>query len=358
MALRTVSTHALPDAGDDLRRAWDDLADATAAPYFRTWAWVSAWSEIFEPEAEVTVLTTAVGGQMDGILPLARLTRRLHSQVPLSLPYVGVAGSGLGAADRLGTVARTAEARHALWAHAGRLAARSTLLFENLDRDEATAASASLGLDVLDRVRAPAVDLTAGPVERLWKATQRRNIRNRDRRLDAAGVKRRWDLPSDEQRRRLAAFGALHRARWEAKGTRGGSFDERRLAFLRRLSSLAGGIEGPRLLLLELDGQAIAGLVGFSFAGTFHEYMTGWDPAWARFGPGSAVIAEAMRAAQAEGASTYDFLRGTEPHKYDFGAVDRADVTLIGSMRMRGRLLRAREAQARNRAGAGSGRGL
>ena len=93
MPARTVSRRPLPTEGDELRRAWDALAEETGAPYFRSWPWVTAWSEILEPEAEVTILVTESDSRVDGILPVALMSRLLHSRARVPLPYVGVAGS-------------------------------------------------------------------------------------------------------------------------------------------------------------------------------------------------------------------------------------------------------------------------
>jgi CelD/BcsL family acetyltransferase involved in cellulose biosynthesis len=54
-----------------------------------------------------------------------------------------------------------------------------------------------------------------------------------------------------------------------------------------------------------------------------HYYLGGFDPAWDRFSPGSLLIQYALEFAREAGDSCFDFLRGAEPYKYRWGAVDR-----------------------------------
>ena len=63
--------------------------------------------------------------------------------------------------------------------------------------------------------------------------------------------------------------------------------------------------------------------------GGFAYYQIGWEPDWAPLRLGTVVISEAVRACAEQGLHTFDFLRGTEPYKYRFGAVDHYDDTRL-----------------------------
>jgi len=56
---------------------------------------------------------------------------------------------------------------------------------------------------------------------------------------------------------------------------------------------------------------------------------------------GSVLIYQALCIAADNGARIFDFLRGTEPYKYRFGAVDRRDRTWLVSQTPAGVLLAA-----------------
>ncbi len=91
-------------------------------------------------------------------------------------------------------------------------------------------------------------------------------------------------------------------------------------------------------------GQAIVGvLYGFWWLDTFAAYQSGWDRDYARHALGNVLILHALEFAAASGARWFDFLRGTEPYKYRFGASDRWDRSWLVPRGPAGALLVARE---------------
>jgi CelD/BcsL family acetyltransferase involved in cellulose biosynthesis len=68
----------------------------------------------------------------------------------------------------------------------------------------------------------------------------------------------------------------------------------------------------------------IAGILyGFARNDTMHFYLSGFDPEWERYSPGSLLIEYAIEYSRSAGERCFDFLRGPEPYKYRWGAVDR-----------------------------------
>jgi len=51
-------------------------------------------------------------------------------------------------------------------------------------------------------------------------------------------------------------------------------------------------------------------------------YNAGIDPDARELSPGVLLMAELIRAALGAGARRFDFLRGDEPYKYEWGSVD------------------------------------
>lgn len=131
----------------------------------------------------------------------------------------------------------------------------------------------------------------------------------------------------------LEALARLHAQRWalrEQPGVLGatGVMDAHREAAPRLL---ADGL--LRLLALRLDGAPIAVLYVLAdpMAAShrrWSDYIGGFDPAFATFSPGLLAVGQAIELAQAEGAAAFDFLRGREPYKYRWGAVDEPRWTL------------------------------
>ena len=80
--------------------------------------------------------------------------------------------------------------------------------------------------------------------------------------------------------------------------------------------------------LLRLNVLRIGDGVAAAYYGLVHNdqaffYLTGFDPAFAFESPGTIILAHAIEQALADGVRTFHFLRGQEPYKYEWGAVDR-----------------------------------
>lgn len=121
----------------------------------------------------------------------------------------------------------------------------------------------------------------------------------------------------------LDAVFALHDARWSARGMPGVLADDAVREFHRNAARALfdGGV--LRLQALRFDGQVIAALYAFTHMQRTYYYIGGFDPAYARFGPGHLIVGWAIEDAVREGAGVFDFLRGREAYKYRWGAVDR-----------------------------------
>jgi CelD/BcsL family acetyltransferase involved in cellulose biosynthesis len=141
------------------------------------------------------------------------------------------------------------------------------------------------------------------------------------RRAEASG-----DVVFEVSRDPLAELGAfidLHQARWGAEGlfppTPGGAQSRR---FLHRLFELSGPDGSARLAFLAVGGRRIAAGVHFETPDAILYYNAGLDPGALDLSPGVLLVAAYMRHAIETGRRRLDFLRGDEPYKYQWGAVD------------------------------------
>jgi CelD/BcsL family acetyltransferase involved in cellulose biosynthesis len=171
----------------------------------------------------------------------------------------------------------------------------------------------------------PVVTLPAGVDIDGYLATlgkkERHEIRRKVRRAETAGA---IDLvPSADPLADLDAFIDLHQRRWGDDGlfppTEGGAMSRR---FFRRLFELLAGDPILDLRFLEVDGRRIAAGVGFDDGGSVYYYNAGVDPAARDLSPGVVMVERYVRDALARGKRRLDFLRGDEPYKYEWGAVD------------------------------------
>ena len=150
---------------------------------------------------------------------------------------------------------------------------------------------------------------------------ERHEIRRKVRRAEAAGEVKLE--ASAEPLADLEAFIDLHQARWGDDGlfppTEGGAQSR---VFFHRLFELFDA-DGPlRLSFLTVAGRRIAAGVTFETADRLFYYNAGVDPAARDLSPGVVMVERYLRSAIDRGLRTMDFLRGDEPYKYEWGAVD------------------------------------
>jgi CelD/BcsL family acetyltransferase involved in cellulose biosynthesis len=149
----------------------------------------------------------------------------------------------------------------------------------------------------------------------------RHEIRRKIRRAESVGDIRLTD--STDPLTDLGFFIDLHQRRWGDDGlfppTPGG---EASRIFFRRLFE-ENGQDGPlRLAFLTVGERRIAAGLHFRTADSYLYYNAGVDPDARDLSPGVIMVAAYVQRAIAEGCRRLDFLRGNEPYKYEWGAVD------------------------------------
>ena len=83
-----------------------------------------------------------------------------------------------------------------------------------------------------------------------------------------------------------------------------------------------------RVVVLELDGVPLGVDIGFARNGVWSLYNMSYERERSDLAPGMVLVGETIRLATIEGCSTFDFLRGREPYKYRFGAMDGSVLTV------------------------------
>lgn len=155
---------------------------------------------------------------------------------------------------------------------------------------------------------------------------ERHEIRRKVRRAETAGEIEL--IESTDPVADLDAFIDLHQARWGEKGlfppNPGGDQSRR---FVRRLFELFGA--GPaaagwsvHLGFLTVAGRRIAAEIHFETSGSVLYYNAGVDPDARDLSPGVVLLERLVRRAIALGKCRVDLLRGNEPYKYEWGAID------------------------------------
>jgi CelD/BcsL family acetyltransferase involved in cellulose biosynthesis len=149
----------------------------------------------------------------------------------------------------------------------------------------------------------------------------RHEVRRKVRRADAVGPIRLET--STDPLTDLEIFIDLHQKLWGHEGlfpdTPGG---EQSRVFARRLFEL-NGPDGPlRLTFLWVGELRIAAGIHIETPDGYLFYNAGFDPDARDLSPGVVMVYAYLRQALELGLTRFDFLRGDEPYKYEWGAVD------------------------------------
>ena len=151
---------------------------------------------------------------------------------------------------------------------------------------------------------------------------ERHEIRRKVRRAEAAGEVRL--TTSQNPLADLDEFIDLHQKRWGTDGlfpaTPGGDCSRR---FFRHLFRHFGPDGPAKLTRLTIGDRVVASGVHFDHGERIAYYNAGVDPDARDLSPGVVMVAEYVRHAIEAGRREVDFLRGDEPYKYEWGAVDQ-----------------------------------
>jgi CelD/BcsL family acetyltransferase involved in cellulose biosynthesis len=150
---------------------------------------------------------------------------------------------------------------------------------------------------------------------------ERHEIRRKLRRAESAGDVRLTISPTPLAH--LDDFIELHQKRWGTDGlfpaTPGGDCSRR---FFRHLFRHFGPTGAARLTRLTIGDRLVGSGIHFEDGDRIGYYNAGVDPDARDLSPGVVMVAEYVKLAIDSGRRRLDFLRGNEPYKYEWGAVD------------------------------------
>ena len=309
-----LDTIVRADEFEELAPEWDTLVRAMPRPSpFLLHAWLSTWLRHFGEGAELAVQIARRDGRLVGALPL--LVRR-HLSLRTAR-FLGGRQSALADLlldpDEDPSVGRTLTAR---------VPASADLVdLYGLPTQSRVAEALGPSIEVLERVEAPVLDLTPGweAVYQAKTSSKKRNLHRRRRRqlaelghLEVVVARSLDELgPALEE-----AFG-LHTLRWEGRPDGSGFVTPVGKRFHREVIRPLVELDVPRIVLLKLDGRAIAFHYYLAFEGRMYVHRLAFDPAFARFSPGLVNTLDTIEAAAAEGLTRVEFLGGAERYKIE-----------------------------------------
>jgi CelD/BcsL family acetyltransferase involved in cellulose biosynthesis len=299
--------------------AWEALhGDSRLRSPFLSWTWQREWLAVLGEghRLELRRLTDA-GGQLLALLPLVEVA-------PGRLMLAG----GADVSDYLDLLARRGREVEA-WAALLEARAAHRTVWElhavpgaspTVTAMPALAAGAGLVATASVEERCPVVGLpdswdallTALPKKHRHELT--RKLRRFEREVPGGRIA--WETTPAGIERRLDEFLVLHRASREGKAK---FMDARMERFFRRVIVALAARAAARLAFLDAPEGPIAAFVTLEWEETVGLYNSGFAPARAALSPGLVLLAGVVRDALERGRRRFDFLRGEERYKYEFG---------------------------------------
>jgi CelD/BcsL family acetyltransferase involved in cellulose biosynthesis len=154
----------------------------------------------------------------------------------------------------------------------------------------------------------------------------RRNIRRYGERLRLEHGARFDTVHDDQSGILLARLFELHAARWNAKGESG--MLSGREAFLRDATCELARSNLLRMHVLYCGGIVAGVIYQIAYRDRAYAYISGFDPALETYSPGTLLLDHALRSAVSEGVRYWDFLRGRERYKLQWGAAEKPNYRL------------------------------
>jgi CelD/BcsL family acetyltransferase involved in cellulose biosynthesis len=301
--------------------AWTQLVVGSRLPTpFASYVWHREWVRAFAPASRLEIRKVEDDdGQLVAILPLVE-------SGPGILQTVG----GVDVSDYLDLIARQGREEDAwtalLQARSGSQAAwelhsvpAASPTVQALPK---LAETAGIEAAVTVEERCPVLTLP-----RTWEAylatlsgRHRHELTRKIRRFEREAPEGRVFCASRsaELDARLGDFLDLHRRSRVGKAR---FMDARMEEFFRRVTGLLAERDGVRMWFLDLPQGPVAAFLCLEWEGVVGLYNSGFHPAYAALAPGLVLLAHVIRDAIARGKRQFDFLRGEERYKYEFGPV-------------------------------------
>jgi len=299
--------------------AWDAVAaTARRRSPFLTWTWQHHWAAVFAEGRRLDVRQVRdADGRLVAILPL-------YEAEPGVLELLG----GAEVSDYLDLIVSAGHEDDA-WAAllAARAGERERWILHAVPAESPTvralpalAAGVGLAADATLEERCPVLALPSSWETYLASLSgkHRHELTRKIRRFEREAPEGRAVVVRgpDAVGARLGDFLALHRRSRVGKAK---FMDARMERFFRAALPALAAHDGVALWLLETPGGPIASFVCLEWDATVGLYNSGFAPAHAALAPGLVLLAHVVRDALERGRRRFDFLRGEERYKYEFG---------------------------------------
>jgi CelD/BcsL family acetyltransferase involved in cellulose biosynthesis len=185
-----------------------------------------------------------------------------------------------------------------------------------------TRAPAWRNLRLIERLEAPVLDLSDGwdaVYERKFSSKARQDRRRHRRQLEQLGsVEISVARTPDELGPAFDDALRLYELRWRGRREGSGLLTATGASFYRSALLRLAEEDVPRVMTLRLDGRPVAANVYLRLSQTLYGLVMAFDPAFARYAPGSEALYSALETAAGEGVTRAEFLGAATGHKQRF----------------------------------------
>jgi CelD/BcsL family acetyltransferase involved in cellulose biosynthesis len=299
--------------------AWDDLLGRVAfrSP-FLSWTWQQNWALVFAEGRRLEVRSVVDGaGRLVALLPLYEAEPevfRLLGGVDVS-DYLDLIVEAGREEEVWAALLASRGVGQAIWDLHGVPATSPTVTtLPRLVREYGRVATVTV------EERCPILPLPTSWEQYLaaLSGKHRHELTRKMRRLQREAPDARATSLGErcEVEARFDDFLRLHR---RSRAGKAKFMDERMETFFRAVSSSLAERDALRLWFLETVSEPLAGFITLEWDGTVGLYNSGFEPLRAALAPGLVLLAHMIQDAIVRGNARFDFLRGEERYKYEFG---------------------------------------
>jgi len=322
---------------DALEHEWNQLLEQSEARIYQTYEWQRVWWRHFgEGRSSMSLHLVLVRerGELIGLAPLCVET------VPAVWPltYRLMTFTGRGPSDYLDIIAcrgREATVASLVASHLASSAEPFDVLL--LDDIRETSPSGAVLFEALRSRSVPGSrfvsevcprlamgDSFEATADRFSRSKRVRLLKNRKALSEESGVHFEEITEASEVAGAMDEFIRIHQARWNNVGHQGVFADPVADRFHREVVHALFARGWLLLAFLRVGGERRAGDYGLIFRDEFMTYLGGarGDEQFLRQSPGKVLLMEIMARTIPRGVRVFDFMRGNERYKYEFGGVD------------------------------------
>ncbi len=327
-----------------LAERWNSLLRQTASDnVFLTWEWLYTWAKHYLGEHHLWILLVyKENSELVGIAPLYIARIKMYGGLNLrDMRFLGTRGVSSSYLDLIVAEKHKKAVCEQFYRH---LHGEARSLWDFLTLSEIPCSSSTIDilggfvqeagevLEIAGMTACPVIELSSclGDFIQGISRNERYNIQRKRKRLKRAGCVSYGRATSvHDVEKEMDTFIQLHQARWEQKGSRGVFGRPHCQKFHRDITRLFGERGWVNLDFLMLDGEAIAGIYGYTYNGRYYFYLPGFNPdSLPQASPGILLLFHRIEEAVREGYREFDLLRGFEDYKMAWASFIRRSLTL------------------------------